>query len=598
MAFVIRVYAARAGPESVPMNLPLASSPGKMRLLPVCSLLGLLLPPLAHAVPVDLGPLTGFYRHTQLQGHLVQNGLELYRVPDFWCAGSDFPYQKKAAAREVFFVDEFSVTRFLGGYNQNWAHQGNQLPANDLAYRNAEGKICYRLHLVRERLAPYLENGYTRFIIGIENVPWALSRDPKKSGPYGATEPPRDWNEWRDFLRAVCGEMARVWPEEVTRHLAFKIGNEYNQKKSFTGSHEDYLKLYDHSAAAIREVFPAAAIMPGEIGGEAAGPDNAVDYPQLFEHLARGKNLAGQTAPSPVAVLARSSHSFPHTRDLSPAERVSASVESFRQVLAGKPEAFVRGLSLEYHQFGVLGAPFTEMSFGPTDARAASWHFQVMFRAKAAGMLDRCWSWSKADKVEFSKTAETHFLTGVGWLFSVFDHLRGDRTWLLDAEASGGPAADVTAAGFVRAGRVVVLLASWSRDPVATLPVTVRVALPRALRPFPLVANRVRILSFTNETCVHGAIRRDLAAANNLHPDFAAHPEMLAPLRQMAGDYLAARAMVAKNRRHYEQAQQACLTLQPVPADGLVLAGAPEAPELQLTTTLAPNEVRVLVFAP
>ena len=568
-----------------------------MRLLPVCLLLALLRPPLGHAVPVDLGSLTGFYRHTQLQGHLVQNGLELYRVPDFWCAGSDFPYRKRAAAREVFFVDEFSITRFLGGYNQQWSHQGRQLPANDLAYFE-DGRVQYRLPLVRERLQPYLENGYTRFIVGIENVPWALSRDPTKAGPYGSTEPPRDWDEWRQFITAICAEMARVYPPEVTRHLAFKIGNEYNQKKSFTGSHEDYLKLYDYSAAAIRQVFPAAEIMPGEIGGEAAGPGNAVDYPKLYEHFARGPSLAGPPGPSPVAVLARSSHSFPRTRDLSPAERVALSVDSFKQVLAGKSEALVRGLRLEYHQFGVLGAPFTDTTFTPTDARNASWHFQVIFRARAAGYLDRCWSWEKADKVEFSRAAETHFLNGVGWLYSVLDHLQGDRGWLLDASLRGSSASEVTAAGFVGDRRVTVVIGSWSRDPAATEPTVVRVVLPRAVLPFVPAMGRARMLSFTNKGAVHGAIRRDLAAANNLHPDFAAHPEALAPLRRMAADFPAARAMVATNLRRYEETQQASLTLKPVPADKVVLSDPAGGLPFDLTAILAPNEVLVLVFGP
>jgi hypothetical protein len=57
----------------------------------------------------DMGALNGFYRNTQLQGHLVQDSLYLDSVPEFWTTGSDFPYRKKESDKEVFFVDEFSI---------------------------------------------------------------------------------------------------------------------------------------------------------------------------------------------------------------------------------------------------------------------------------------------------------------------------------------------------------------------------------------------------------------------------------------------------------------------------------------------------------
>lgn len=37
----------------------------------------------------DMGALNGFYRNTQLQGHLVQDGLYLDSVPEFWTTGSN-----------------------------------------------------------------------------------------------------------------------------------------------------------------------------------------------------------------------------------------------------------------------------------------------------------------------------------------------------------------------------------------------------------------------------------------------------------------------------------------------------------------------------
>ena len=541
----------------------------------------------------EIGKLNGFYRHTQLQGHLMQDGLNLYKVPDFWCAGSDFPYRKKGGEREVFFVDEISITRFLGGYPQHWKHNGRQLPENDLAYLDARGNVRYRLEKVLERINPYLDNGYRRFIIGIENIPWALSRDPSKVGPYGATEPPRDWDEWRAFVKAVCEELKRVCPAET--QLKFKIGNEYNQKKSFTGSHEDYLKLYDYSAAAIRSVFPLAEIMPGEIGGGSSGPDNAVDYPSLYDHFVSGTNYAGLPESSPVSVLARSSHSFPFKKDLSPSERVAFSIASFKKVLTGKPQAFVDRLSLEYHQFGVLGTRLSESAY-PVDARTASWQFQVLFRSKASGYMDKCWSWDKAERVQQTQTNDTHILNGLGWLYMILDNLQGDQTYLLGAFQPRGADCDVTAAAFVNERRVTLILSSWTRDPDATNGIPVRVNIPRAILPFELNLSQSRMVSFTDAENVYSAIRCDLEAAGNLLPLYADHPGALGTIKNMAADYPVARKMVFGVLEKYQRIQQSSLTLKPLPAGKAVLSSVPRVPQFAVSAGLLPNEVLVLVF--
>ncbi len=545
------------------------------------------------AVLTDMGKLNGFYRYTQLQGHLVQDGLNLYKVPDFWCVGSDFPYRKKGGEREVFFVDEISITRFLGGYPQHWKHNGRQLPENDLAYLDARGNVRYRLEKVLERIKPYLDNGYRRFIIGIENIPWALSRDPSKVGPYGSTEPPRDWVEWRAFVKAVCEELKRVCPVETK--LRFKIGNEYNQKKSFTGSHEDYLRLYDYSAAAIRAVFPEEEIMPGEMGGGASGPDNAVDYPRLYDHFVSGTNYAGLPEPSPVSVLARSSHSFPAKKDLSPKERVRVSVDSLKEVLAGKPKTFVNGLSLEYHQFGVLGTRFSE-SAHPVDARTASWQFQVLFRSKASGYMDKCWSWDKAERVQQTQTNDTHILNGIGWLYMILDNLQGDQTYLLGAFKPRGADCDVTAAAFVNDRRVTLILGSWTRDPDATNGIPVHVKIPRSILPFEISLRQAKAVSSTDAENVYREIRRDLAAEGNLQPVFVAHPKALATVKDMAADYPAARVMIFRNLERYQLIQQNSLRLKTLPEGKATLKTVPQVSPVEIGANLMPDEVIVLVF--
>ena len=542
----------------------------------------------------DLGVTGGFYRNTQLQGHLVAHGLHLETVPDFWTKGSDFPYMKQNSAQEVFFVDHMSVTRFLGGYSQEWEHNDNQLPSNDLAYRDEVGAVRYRTELIGPRLQRYIDNGYTEFTIGIENVPWALSRDPSKAGDWGSSEPPADWEEWSAFVEAICRGIKDAYPEEVVRKLRFKIGNEFNAIEAFTGGLDDFMLYYWVSLAAIRKVFPEAPVMPGEFAGTVAG-SNGVDYAKVFKELSRGRDHTGKTVVRPASSLVRSTHSFPGRRDIGPRERVQSAVGSYRAILQGLPKPFREGLSFEYSQYGALGSALGQ-GIDDNGVRSASWQFQTMFRARGAGFLDRCWAWGKSEKVAIGADS-THFLNSIGWLYSVLDHVREDRAWLARPRQPSGSARDVTAAVFTRPDRIVLLLASWCpNDDTAAGPETIQLRLPRKDLPFSPQAVQARTMAFDNENSVAGHWRRDLAAADNLKAEFSSPDVPPATLLQMAKDPLAARRMVLSGLAKFEAAQQKSLTLQPPPSKLIQVTSSAGEPFVKLEILLQPDDLRAIVF--
>ncbi len=542
----------------------------------------------------DLGVTGGFYRNSQLQGHLVAHGLHLETVPDFWTTGSDFPYVKRDSAQEVFFVDHMSVTRFLGGFSQEWKHNDNQLPSNDLAYRDEDGTVRYRTELIGPRLQRYIDNGYTEFTIGIENVPWALSRDPAKAGDWGSSEPPADWEEWSAFVEAVCRGIKDACPEKVVRKLRFKIGNEFNAIEAFTGGFDDFMRYYWVSLAAIRKVFPEAPVMPGEFAGTVGG-SNGVDYAKVFKELARGRDHTGKSVVRPVSSLVRSPHSFPARRDIGPRERVQSAVGSYRAILQGLPKAFRDGLSFEYSQYGVLGSALGQ-GIGDNGVRSASWQFQTMFRARAAGFLDRCWAWGKSEKVAIGADS-THFLNSIGWLYSVLDHVREDRAWLARPRQPSGSVRDVTAAIFTRPDRIVILLGSRSpQGDTSTGPEKVQLHLPRKDLPFLPQTTNARTVAFENENSVAGHWKRDLAATDNLKPEFAPPDVPPATLLQMTKDPLTARRMVLSRRAEYEAVQQKSLILQPLPADLIEVTSSGGDSFLEFEAYLQPDDLRVFVF--
>jgi hypothetical protein len=389
--------------------------------------------------------------------------------------------------------------------------------------------------------------------------------------------------------------MKAVYPQEVLDNLRFKIGNEYNSKESFTGSFEDYLKLYDYSAAAIQEVFPKAPILPGEFAGVAGAGSNELSYVKLFNHFAGDRNRAGATTPPAASALVRSTHSFPFTRDIGPRERVRSAIASFREVLAGKPAKLKKGLSFEYHQYGVLGTRFDD-KINDVGVRAASWQFQVMFRSRAAGYLDKCWAWGKSEMIAKDKNTTIHFLNSIGWLYSILDHLRGDHAWLVEPLQPQNSKRDVTAAVFTNARRVVVLLASWAPADDPGGPMPARLKIPGKTLPFVPGLKQASMVTFNNGTSFFGEVRRDLEKDGNLKAVFAQKPGAIGTVRDMAQDYTAARAMIFRQIEKYIGIQQQCLTLQPLPKRKLVLRNQSGSAVLELDAQLAPDDLSVIVF--
>lgn len=114
------------------------------------------------------------------------------------------------------------------------------------------------------------------------------------------------------------------------------------------------------------------------------------------------------------------------------------------------------GLSFEYHQYGVLGTRFDD-KINDVGVRAASWQFQVMFRSRAAGYLDKCWAWGKSEMIAKGKNTATHFLNSIGWLYSILDHLRGDHAWLVEPLQPQNSKRDVTGALYIGGAGIAII---------------------------------------------------------------------------------------------------------------------------------------------
>ena len=130
-----------------------------------------------------LGRMFNFWRNSAVLGPFLEQGEGLTQIPDYLLA-SDFPYRKRPYSREVPFADHLSVVRLLGGYN------GDPTGTKDLAFRDSDGKVQYRMDLLKPRLQPYLDNGYDSLTLVLDNTPWCFPENPVAGSGLGQSAPP------------------------------------------------------------------------------------------------------------------------------------------------------------------------------------------------------------------------------------------------------------------------------------------------------------------------------------------------------------------------------------------------------------------------
>jgi len=174
---------------------------------------------------------------------------------------------------------------------------------------DASGKPVYDWTIIDRIFDTYIRAGAKPFVeIGF--MPQALSSNPDPYHPtwipgaanrdyaIGWSYPPRDYNKW--------GELIYQW----VRHCVEKYGPEqvsswywevWNEPDIFYwhGTPEEYDKLYDYAAAAVKRALPSA-----RIGGPAttgpSSPRAAAFLRQFLEHCDHGVNFASGTAGAPL----------------------------------------------------------------------------------------------------------------------------------------------------------------------------------------------------------------------------------------------------------------------------------------------------------
>ncbi|WP_276973692.1 GH39 family glycosyl hydrolase [Ferrimicrobium acidiphilum] len=95
-----------------------------------------------------------------------------------------------------------------------------------------------------------------RPVVELSFMPRALALDPSKTvfTYRGIISPPRDWREWGQLISEFVQHLVSRYGINEVATWPFEVWNEPNLEVFWTGSKEDYLRLYEVAARAIKAV--------------------------------------------------------------------------------------------------------------------------------------------------------------------------------------------------------------------------------------------------------------------------------------------------------------------------------------------------------
>lgn len=174
---------------------------------------------------------------------------------------------------------------------------------------DASGKPVYNWTIVDKIIETYLHAGAKPFVeIGF--MPKALSMKPDPYQPawspgsnfdkyyLGWTYPPKDYSKWAGLINEWVRHAVEKYGRGEVETWYWEVWNEPDIAY-WHGTPDEYDKLYDYTADALKRALPTA-----KIGGPAStGPANAraaAFLRQFLEHCSAGKNSATGTVGAPL----------------------------------------------------------------------------------------------------------------------------------------------------------------------------------------------------------------------------------------------------------------------------------------------------------
>ena len=145
--------------------------------------------------------------------------------------------------------------------------------------RRADGSLAFRWHQVDKVYDALLGMGLKPFV-ELNPMPGALASGIETIFDWKMNvTPPRDYGEWEQLVEAFARHCIDRYGLEEVRQWYFEVWNEPNLSGFWSGTKEEYWKLYAASAAALKRVSPLL-----RVGGPASSKCNWIE--EIIEHCA------------------------------------------------------------------------------------------------------------------------------------------------------------------------------------------------------------------------------------------------------------------------------------------------------------------------
>ena len=271
---------------------------------------------------------------------------------------------------------------------------------NDVVHRDEAGRLEYKFDRIDAIYDQLLGMGI-RPIVELSFMPAALARDPEQSvfSYRGIISPPAEWGEWRELVAALATHLVQRYGIDEVAQWAFEVWNEPNLVVFWSGTREEYLRLYDEAVRGIKSVDPRL-----RVGGPSTAAGEWVEL--LAAHAAKGD----------VALDFVSTHTY---GNLPLDVRASLSDNGFD------------GASIWWTEWGVGST-----HFGPIHDRVIGAPFVLSGFAAVQGRVDALAYWVVSDHFEELGRPPRLFHNGFG-LLSV-GNLRKPRYWAVHLAAHLG----------------------------------------------------------------------------------------------------------------------------------------------------------------
>jgi len=141
---------------------------------------------------------------------------------------------------------------------------------NSVVHRDKAGRLQYNFDRIDSIYDQLLDIGL-RPVVELSFMPAALARDPEQTvfTYRGIISPPAEWGEWRELVAALATHLVQRYGIDEVAKWAFEVWNEPNLEVFWSGTREEYLRLYDESVRAIKSVDPRLRVGgPSTAAGE------------------------------------------------------------------------------------------------------------------------------------------------------------------------------------------------------------------------------------------------------------------------------------------------------------------------------------------